>query len=196
MAALDEVLPVYRHRERHERSIAASPAAVWRAMLEVTAAELPLSRLLMDIRSVPQSLARKGPGLLSDSSRPLVEAFLRGGFRELRNEPARLLVAGAAIQPWRVVRGKVADVRDLDGFRAFEQPGFVLAAISFELEPAGGGTRLATETRVQPTDPSAARAFLPYWLVIRAGSGLIRRELLRAVARRASSRPSRKAAGP
>lgn len=80
---------------------------------------------------------------------------------------------GAAIQLSRLVRGDVADVRDL-------------AALSFELELSGDRTRLATETRVQPTDRQAARAFLPYWLVIRAGSGLIRRDLLRAVARRAT----------
>lgn len=195
MAALDEVLPVYRHRERHERAIAAPPTDVWGALLEVTAAELPLSRFLMGVRSIPQRLARRRAMLDGQLAQPILQTFMRGGFRELHNEPLRLLVAGAAIQPWRLVRGRVADVRDLDGFRAFKEPGFGLAAVSFELAPAGAGTRLATETRVQPTDPNAARAFLPYWLVIRAGSGLIRRELLRAVARRASSRPSRKVAG-
>jgi hypothetical protein len=54
----------------------------------------------------------------------------------------------------------------------------------FELEALGDGTRLSTETRVQPTD-TAARAFRPYWWAIRAGSGLIRRDVLRAVRRRA-----------
>jgi len=102
----------------------------------------------------------------------------------LVDKPPRVLVAGAAIQPWRLVGGEVADVRDLAGFGAFSRPGFVLAALSFELEPTDEGTRLSTETRVQPTDAPAGRAFFPYWLVIRAGSGLIRREMLRAVARR------------
>ena len=155
-------------------------------MLAVTPSELPLSSFLTGVRSIPQRLLRGGKGPLDDSSTSVIQGFLRGGFRELLADPARLLVAGAAIQPWRLVRGKVADVRDLAGFRAFDQPGFVMAAISFELEPAGAGTRLVTETRVQPTDSSAARAFLPYWVVIRAGSGLIRRDLLRAVARRAT----------
>ena len=88
------------------------------------------------------------------------------------------------MQPWRVIQGETAEVVDLAGFRGFRQPGFVLAAVSFELEPIGRGTRLSTETRVQPTDTNAGRAFSLYWLVIRAGSGLIRREMLRAVARR------------
>jgi hypothetical protein len=48
-------------------------------------------------------------------------------------------------------------------------------------------TLLETETRVLATGPRAKRAFAAYWLVVRPGSGLIRRELLRAVARRAES---------
>ena len=38
------------------------------------------------------------------------------------------------MQPWRLVKGEVADVCDLAGFSAFNQPGFVLAVVSFELE--------------------------------------------------------------
>jgi hypothetical protein len=95
--------------------------------------------------------------------------------------------AGAAGQPWRLRGGETADVADLAGFRAFARPGFVLIATSFELEPLDHETRLSTETRVQPTDSAAARAFRPYWWAIRLGSGLIRRDMLRAV-RRAAER--------
>ena len=84
------------------------------------------------------------------------------------------------------MRGEIeVDVVDLDGFRAFARAGFVLTATSFELEALGDGTRLSTETRVQPTDPAAGRAFRPYWWAIRAGSGLIRRDVLHAVRQRA-----------
>ncbi|HEX2646661.1 MAG TPA: hypothetical protein VHO95_05510 [Candidatus Dormibacteraeota bacterium] len=185
MAALDDVLPIYRHRERHERTIVAPPADVWSALLAVSANDLPLSRFLMGIRSIPGRLSGVDGSLDRSASQPVLATFLSRGFRQLRANPPRLLVAGAAIQPWRLVKGEVADVHDLDGFRGFNRPGFVLAAIAFELEAAHGGTRLATETRVQPTDHRAGRAFLPYWIAIRAGSGLIRRELMRAIARRA-----------
>jgi hypothetical protein len=184
LSALDEVLPVYRFRERHERSIAAPAERVWSALLSITPQDLPLSRLLMGIRSVPSLLSGRRGGF-GATSRPVVDLFIAGGFRKLRDDPPHLIVAGAAMQPWRLVPGEMADVHDLAGFLAFKQPGFVLAAVSFELEPIDGGTRLSTETRVQPTDALAGRAFLPYWLVIRAGSGLIRRDMLRAVARRA-----------
>jgi hypothetical protein len=181
--ALDDVLPVYRFRERHARTIAATPDVVWGALLSITPEDLPLSRLLMGIRGLPAYLSAQRGGF-GVSSRPVIDLFIAGGFRKLRDDPPHALVAGAAIQPWRLIQGQAADVRDLAGFRAFDQPGFVRAVVSFELEPVDRGTRLSTETRVQPTDAGAARAFLPYWLVIRAGSGLIRRDILRAVARR------------
>jgi len=50
------------------------------------------------------------------------------------------------------------------------------------------GTFLSTETRVVATDARTRRAFAAYWLVIRPGSGAIRRELLRVVARRSELR--------
>ncbi len=185
MAALDQLMPVFRHRERHSRTIDAAPDAVWDAMLAVTASEVPLSRLLMGIRSLPPRVAGRRDSFNTAAARPVIQTFLTTGFRTLAEERPRLLIIGAAMQPWRLVGGQVADVVDAAGFRAFDRPGFVLAALSLELEPIAARTRLSTETRVRPTDRQAARAFLPYWLAIRLGSGLIRRDLLRAVAARA-----------
>jgi hypothetical protein len=184
-AVLDDVLPVYRHRERHATQIAAAPDVVWRALHAVSNGDLRLTRVLMSIRAFPGRLrgARRPPGGLP-ADRGFIEAFLERGYRELLVDPPSTLVAGAAGQPWRLRGGDTTDVVDLDGFRAFARPRFVLIATSFELEALGDGTRLSTETRVQPTDADAARAFQPYWWAIRAGSGLIRRDMLRAVRRR------------
>ncbi len=57
--------------------------------------------------------------------------------------------------------------------------------INFVLCPDADGTRLTTETRVLATDARTRARFRLYWLLIRAGSGLTRRDLLHAVARRA-----------
>jgi len=53
------------------------------------------------------------------------------------------------------------------------------------LHEVGAGEMALTETRVAVEDRSARRRFAVYWAVIRFGSGLIRRDLLRAVRRRA-----------
>ena len=77
MAALDEVLPVYRHRERHQRTVAASPAEVWKALLALKADELPLSRVLIGLRSIPRVFL--GKVRLSDGARtqPVIDGFMR-----------------------------------------------------------------------------------------------------------------------
>jgi hypothetical protein len=186
IAVLDDVLPVYRHRERHSVQVAAAPEAVWSALHAVSSGDLRLTRVLMSIRTLPGRLPGSGGtggGLPADRS--FIEAFLEHGYRELRVDPPWTLVAGAAGKPWRPRGGETTDVVDVDGFRAFARPGFVLMATSFEIEELGDGTRLSTETRVQPTDDAAARAFRPYWWAIRGGSGLIRRDVLHAVRRRA-----------
>lgn len=185
-AVLDDVLPVHRHRERHATQIAAAPEAVWSALHAVSSGDLRLTRALTSIRALPARLpGSRAPRGGIPADRGFVEAFMERGYRELRADPPWTLVAGAAGQPWRLRGGETADVIDIDGFRAFARPGFVLIATSFELEALGDGTRLSTETRVQPTDPAAARAFRPYWWAIRAGSGLIRRDVLHGVRRRA-----------
>jgi hypothetical protein len=71
--------------------------------------------------------------------------------------------------------------------QAFAEPGWVKVGFDLVLEPTGDGTRLTTETRVTATDPRTRARFGRYWLVIRAGSGLIRRDMLRAIARRAET---------
>ena len=53
---------------------------------------------------------------------------------------------------------------------------------------AGGATRLTTETRVLCADAGSRRRFRVYWAVVRPGSGLIRRMMLRAVRREAERR--------
>ena len=59
--------------------------------------------------------------------------------------------------------------------------------MSSQLAPDGNDTAVYVETRIHATDPASRRAFTRYWLVVRAGSGLLRRELLRALARRVTS---------
>ncbi len=185
-AVLDDVLPVYRHCDRHTTHIGTPPEVVWSALHAVSNHDLRLTSLLMSVRTLPTRLPGGGPSRDgAPADRGFIEAFLERGFRALRVDPPSTLVAGAAGQPWRLTGGEYADVVDLEGFLAFGRPGFVLMATSFELDELRCGTRLSTETRVQPTDAAAARAFRPYWWAIRGGSGLIRRDVLQAVRRRA-----------
>ncbi|MGH8882483.1 MAG: hypothetical protein ACRD0P_34910, partial [Stackebrandtia sp.] len=115
---LDDVLPVYRNRERHAMQIAAAPDVVWSALHALSSGELRLTRVLTAIRALPAQLpgARMSRGGIPD--RGFIEEFLRRGYRQLHVDPPRTLVAGNAGQPWRLRGGETADVVDLDGFHA------------------------------------------------------------------------------
>jgi hypothetical protein len=179
---LDRVLPQFAHRETHAVDVDASPEIVWAAIHEVTGTELPVTRMLTAIRGIGSHGARK----------PVLERFVAGGFSLVLDEPPRAVALAAAGQPWKRRGGeRIALPEAGQEVSDFARPGFVLMATSFALEPlggtGGGRTRLTTETRVQPTDATAARSFRPYWWAIRAGSGVIRHELLRAIRRKAEA---------
>ena len=177
MSALDAVLPAYRHGEIHATVARATPEALWAALEATTIGELRLTRLLTRLRGLPQATGRT----------PFLDAMTRR-FAPLVGDAPRLLIVGGIGQPWKLRGGQDVPVADAAALSAFDRPGFVVIAASFEVEPAGEGrARLRTETRVQPTDPAAARAFRPYWYAIRIGSGLIRRDLLGAARRRAEA---------
>ena len=168
---IDELLPGWDFRSRYARQIAAEPPQVWAALHTVTYRELPLTKLLMSVRTAGRA---RLDGPLAEGLRMPV----------LGQAEAREAVLGQVARYWtpRPVAGPAAS-RTPEGFARFAEPGWAKAALSFQL--TGGRTLLAAETRVLATDPAARRAFARYWRLIRAGGGLIRLELLRAVACRA-----------
>lgn len=177
---LDDLLPQSHFRTRHERRIAAPPAAVWGALHELRLCDLALSRMLMEVRGLPSRL------LGQPRPRMLSERFLEHApVPILSSDFERSVVAGGVMQPWKLTGGTQPPVLDSERLRAFDEPGWVKTAIDFVLEPDGESTRLRTETRVRATDARTRARFGLYWLVIRVGSGLIRGDLLRAVANRA-----------
>jgi hypothetical protein len=170
---LDQVLPQWDHRERHSVAVDAPPAAVWSAVEAVSWRSVPVFRALSRLRS-PR---RPAPGL----DRPVLERMLAGGFTVL-GRSADELVIGSVVR-LAAPRGAVPLGADPGrAVRGFDRPGHYKLALGFRL--AGG--RLSTETRVLATDPASRRAFRRYWLVVRLPSGLIRREWLRAIRRRAA----------
>ncbi len=179
---LDDVLPDPHFSERHQRRIAAPPAAVWEALQQLRIGDMALSRSLMAVRELPARLIGRGPS-------PMVSGRLleEGPVPVLASEPSRLVVAGGVMQPWKLLGGAEPPRLDAAGLRGFAEPGWVKAGVDFVLEPDAAGTRLVTETRVLATDRRTRARFGLYWLLIRAGSGLIRRDMLRTTARRAEA---------
>ena len=175
---MDEALPWWDVGECHQRLVAAPVDVVWRALADLVVADLPLAGGLMRVRAL-------GRNMLGPPDRRVLDALPPG--EVARREPHELLLA--MVSPTSALRPMSSGPELQPGTMAeLHRPlpdGWVRVAVDFRLGPDGDGTWLTTETRVLATGPRAKRVFGLYWAVIRAGSGLVRVELLRAVARRA-----------
>jgi hypothetical protein len=175
MALIDQIMPGYDRREVHRRTSDASPAAIWDAVHDLSNDELGLMRILMGLRSLGRN--RKG------DSRTVLDSFKRMGFRVIAEQPGEELVVGGIGRFWKL-SGDLRRVEGREHFAQFDEAGYAKVAFNFRLE----GDELSTETRIAGTDAHARRRFGLYWLLVRPGSGLIRREWLRAIGKRATGK--------
>jgi hypothetical protein len=177
---IDEFLPDWDFREGHSRRIDAPTSQVRAALLALTPRDLPLGGVMLALRLAPVAIAtRRWP---RDLDRSWIELLIEFGFVELADRDEEIAF-GAVGKFWRL-RKELVPLADSEAFARFKEPGFAKGAMNFRITEDGGATLLTTETRVQATDDRARRSFRPYWIPVRAIGGLMRREILRAVARR------------
>jgi hypothetical protein len=94
---------------------------VWSALLAITTQDLPLSSLLMGIRGLPSRISGRSNGLRRASQKPVIDQFIGGGFRKLRDDPPNVLSRVPRCNPGGSLKGEVAAVCDL-AFRDREAP--------------------------------------------------------------------------
>ena len=161
-------------------------AALWTADLAPLAVRLltgarALPAVIVDslgFRRAGRSRRRRG-----QRSTTLRDTIARG-FSLVAEERPRELVLGVVGAFWRL-RGDLRPVTAAS-FRERPPAGTARAAWSFSVTQRTDGTcLLATETRVECGDAASRRRFALYWFVVRPGSGLIRRAMLRSIRRAA-----------
>jgi hypothetical protein len=171
----DDYLPTYDVAMRHQRGVPVPPAAAWAALVRADLAGSPLTRALLVLRGLrrPRATRRLTLATLPDA-----------GFLPLGERAGREIAFGLVGRFWTPSGGRVR-VPPAE-FRQFARPGFAKVVWTFTVEDDGAGAaRLLTETRVACVDAASRRRFRLYWLCVRPFSGLIRRAMLRAVAREA-----------
>ena len=191
---IDDYLPHWDVRERHRISVAAPPEAVFAALGETDLGDALLVRVLLGARALPGALRRGRAGMRSLSQRTRAPITLRSfearGFTRLAERWPTELVIGLEGRFWRP-DGDLCTPLATAFADTPPAPGAARAVWNFFVTPKSDGTtELTTETRVLCADDAARRRFLPYWLLIRPGSGLIRRYMLRAVRRTAERGPA------
>lgn len=161
---LDDFLPQFDVRSRHEVVVRAPPATVYRAVRTLDLGDSRTVRWLFALRGLPTRAIT-------------VECLIRIGFVMLGETPGRELVLGAVGRFWTPAGGLVRV--DPAGFRAFATAGYAKAVWNFVVQDQGRGARLGTETRVRCLDAVSRRRFRLYWALIRPLSAHVRREALR-----------------
>ncbi|PUB25970.1 putative membrane protein [Promicromonospora sp. AC04] len=171
-SALEVAMPHFQFRNHHSRWIDAPPAAVWEALASLTLSDLTISRALVGLRYLGRAQAGDGP------------LFDTGPITMLRLDAPDYAIGGSIARPWQRVPQR-QPIETLAALAAFDEPGWAKYLTDFSLTAERGGTRLRTEMRGYCTDDHAWKRFRIYWNAIRIGSGLVRRDILRSVARAA-----------
>ncbi|MCB2016870.1 MAG: hypothetical protein KDF54_05080 [Hydrogenophaga sp.] len=175
----DHLLPQWHFSERHALLVeGASAAHAYDCILPGLSAEDPLIGKAIALRELPGRLLRS-IGLSSNTlpARP----FGFHSFTLLGQTPGREVAFGLAGHFWKLDYG-LRPIGDVTTFTSMtDQPRLLLNVC---VEPVGEqGCRLVTHTRVHCPTEEQRRRFAPYWYAIRPVSGLIRRRLLRRIAR-------------
>jgi len=169
---IDSLVPVYQFHERHQLRLAAASGALIDAALRPETSTDPWVRLFIRLREWPGRTLGLGRGLNQRAP------FGLDDFTLLGRDGEREAVLGLAGRFWRFDYGLIP-FSDAEQFQRLNTPGIARLAMNFTVDPQPDGSiLLATETRIYCTSRAAYWRFLPYWLLIRPVSGLIRRRLL------------------
>jgi len=188
---IDELLPEFDVSERHRVSVRALPAVTYAALREADLAESSIARALLVLRAMPGTLSKGMAGIreLRKSGREAItlERFQDRGFRILAEDPPREIAIGLEGKFW-VPSGALC-TPSAEAFRTTAvAPGMARAVWNFSVTESGEGSELVTETRVLCADAATRRRFLPYWALIRIGSGFIRVAMLAAIKKKAEGK--------
>ncbi len=188
---IDELLPSFDVSEHHRIMVRAPAAATYAALREADLAESSLARALLVLRAMPGTLSRGMTGIreLRKGGREAVtlDSFQDRGFRILAEDPPREIAIGLEGKFW--LPSDALCTPPADAFRSAPIPaGMARAVWNFSVSESAEGSELATETRVLCADAATRRRFLPYWALIRIGSGFIRIAMLGSIKRKAENR--------
>ena len=175
---LDDIMPEYQFFERHSARIHARPEPVMQAVRQSTFGDMKSLVMLLRIRGAALRIHDTGAFL---RDKRILDAFSESGYFLGDSEHEIVMCGGANVRAKRRL-----EVRTLQEFADYREQGAVKMAFDFNVEDAASGwSTISTETRVLATDDLTRRGMARYWRLIVPGSGLLRRQWLDGIKRRA-----------
>ncbi|HET7840877.1 MAG TPA: hypothetical protein VFM21_04695 [Terriglobia bacterium] len=180
---LDAIMPEYQFFETHSARIHARPEQVMQATRESTFRDMKSLGTLLKIRGAALRIRDTGESL---QDKRVLDAFSGPGFLQDGGEHEIVMFWAANVRA-----GGLAKLRSPQEFTDYRDQGAVKMAVDFNVEDAGGGwSALSTETRILATDLPTRRGMGTYWRMIVPGSGLLRRQWLDGIRKRAEAMPN------
>jgi hypothetical protein len=174
---MSHALPVFDFFEEHRILIQAPSGRILDKVTQVDPANDPFIRLAVTLRELPSRIAER----IGDQKTGLSHSNLSlADFIDLGRDDDREVAFGLAGRFWRLDYG-LARLKSTDEFVHWSEPGAAKLVMGFAARPCAQGVWLVTRTEILCLDRKARREFLPYWLLIRPVSGLIRRRWLRRI---------------
>ena len=175
-SSLDTWLPDYHVRAVQRRASRATPEELWAAAQQTPIGDTRVLRPLIGARLGPHA--------------PPLDTTFRELFRTdiftLLEEGDRYSISGVAGCLW-APRGEYAHFESAADYKQYEEPFRAKGAVMTLVREHERGSEIVTEIRVWCTDRRAEVRFRSVWLLVTPFLGFVRRELLRAVVRRAES---------
>ena len=173
VSLLDDILPHYDVSAVYSIKVKSNPERIFNILSEGIPSGA-ITKLLMLLRGVPRLLQRNASPAPQDA------------FYKLKQLKDREIVIGIVGQFWKPVSNPVP-IHSLEEFLKFQKNGYCKAALNLRILPQKPGECLVTtETRVLGYG-SAKEQFRQYWQIIGPFSGVIRKEILRKIRKKAES---------
>lgn len=174
----DDIMPEYQFGESHSARIHARPEQVIQAVRQSTFGDMKSLSRLLKIRAAALRIHDTGDSLQNIR---VLDGFSASGYVSGGSEHEIVMAGGANVR-----KNRGLDVHTLEQFAEYREQGAVKMAFNFNVQDAGGGwSRITTETRVLALDDLTRRGMGRYWRLIVPGSGLLRRQWLDGIKRRA-----------
>lgn len=162
-------------RTRRERSASVNADELWRGAQSVR---------LSETRTIGRLVRWRIPSTPADLR--FAELFARYPFIPLESGPNHFL-SGLCGRIW-TLRRDYPRLSDASDFQSWAEPGTVRVLFAHWSEPSGaGGSRIVSETRVEPVDRRASIRLRGLWAVVGRFEPFIGSEPLALAARRAES---------